>query len=114
MIVRVKPVAPEGTGTIAPLRGGSLGLGILPGTRYYDRVESLRSGDMLVLYTDGLTEARSGSGEMFGLDRLKRTALECRRMGAREAVDAIVDRVVRWRVAAEFVDDITLVVAKRV
>ena len=103
----------SGTETIAPLRGGSLGLGILPGTRYHDSVESLWSGDMLVLYTDGLTEARSGAGEMFGLDRLKKTVLECCRMGAREAVDAIVDRVVRWRLAAEFVDDITLVVAKK-
>ena len=100
-------------GSITPLRGGSLGLGILPGTRYFDRVDSLQSNDMLVMYTDGLSEARSPQGEMFGADRLKKAVVACSALHARGAVDAILAHVTEWHGAAEFVDDVTLVVARK-
>jgi sigma-B regulation protein RsbU (phosphoserine phosphatase) len=101
------------SGKVTPLRSGSLGLGILPGTKYADRHCTLRPGDMLLLYTDGLTEARCPKGEMFGVERLSATLRSCRSLGARQAVDAIVETVSRWRDASDFVDDLTLVVARK-
>lgn len=100
-------------GTIESLPGASLGLGILPGTRYFDCVESLASGDLLALYTDGLTEARSPSGEMFGLERLKQAVTSCSARSARESVNALLEHVIGWRGSPEFSDDITLVVARK-
>jgi len=102
------------TGTIEPLRGASLALGIEPHTRYADRAESLQRGDILVLYTDGFTEARSPREEMFGLERLKQMALSCREMSARKAVEKMVGRLAQWRAKPAFDDDITLVVARKV
>jgi serine phosphatase RsbU (regulator of sigma subunit) len=101
------------SGHVEPLGRGGLALAILPGTRYDDRTRTLRPGDMLLLYTDGLTEARSAKGEMFGIDRLTEVLKRCRHVGARQAVEAIVDDVTRWRGGLEFVDDLTVVVARR-
>jgi serine phosphatase RsbU (regulator of sigma subunit) len=49
---------------------GALPLGILPGTVYQEFARQLQPGDHLALYTDGLLEARSASGELYGFDRL--------------------------------------------
>jgi len=101
------------SGNVALLGRGSLALAILPETRYDDRTCTMRPGDMLLLYTDGLTEARSPKGEMFGIDRLTAALQRCRHMGARQTVNAIVEEVTRWRGAPDFVDDLTLVVARK-
>lgn len=101
------------TGKTAPLGRGGLALAIEPETRYDDRKCTLHTGDMLLLYTDGLTEARSAKGEMFGMDRLTEALQRCRHLGARQAVDAIVEDVTRWRGTPDFVDDLTLVVARK-
>jgi serine phosphatase RsbU (regulator of sigma subunit) len=45
-------------------------LGILPSTVYQEFARQLQPGDHLALYTDGLLEARSASGELYGFDRL--------------------------------------------
>ena len=43
---------------------------MLPGTDFSDVAVTLRPGDALVLYTDGVVEARNPAGEQFGQDRL--------------------------------------------
>jgi sigma-B regulation protein RsbU (phosphoserine phosphatase) len=57
----VKTVCPEG-----------VPLGVLPATEFAPRVEEISDGFQLLLYTDGLTEARNGRGEFFGQERLFR------------------------------------------
>jgi serine phosphatase RsbU (regulator of sigma subunit) len=101
------------SGAVDTLRGGSLGLGILPETRYFDRTDLLHPNDLLVLYTDGLTEARSPEGEMFGAERLTQALIECRTMSAPQTLDALIARVGAWRQSTDFVDDLTLVVARK-
>ncbi len=49
---------------------GALPLGILPDSTYQEFPRQLQPGDHLALYTDGLLEARSASGELYGFDRL--------------------------------------------
>jgi sigma-B regulation protein RsbU (phosphoserine phosphatase) len=49
---------------------GSLPLGIDAGEPYADACVTLRPGDTLVLYTDGITEARTPAGAFFGTDRV--------------------------------------------
>jgi Stage II sporulation protein E (SpoIIE) len=70
------------------LLSGELPLGIEPGHIYSERPIELREGDCLVLYTDGLLEARSANGEIFGFERLH--TLIATQPGAAEASDAAV------------------------
>ena len=56
--------------TIEPLEASSLPLGMLPGITYTQGQTALSSGDLLVLYSDGITEATNASGEEYGLPRL--------------------------------------------
>ena len=51
-------------------RGAQLPLGIEPRTRYEDATERFAPGDAVLFYTDGITEARAPSLEMFGIPRL--------------------------------------------
>jgi len=62
--------APFLNGSELPLPG-ALPLGITPSASYKELAISLQVGDHLSLYTDGLLEARSASGEICGFDRLK-------------------------------------------
>jgi hypothetical protein len=56
---------------------GSLPLGIVDdSTGYMEDAVQLQPGDLLLFYSDGITEARSPQGEFFGVDRLDRTLRE--------------------------------------
>ncbi|OQA55906.1 MAG: Phosphoserine phosphatase RsbU [Candidatus Omnitrophica bacterium ADurb.Bin277] len=66
------------------LRGGGVPLGITPGQEYREETIQLNSNDVLVLYTDGVIEARAADGEMFGVDRLKKIIEEYCSLSARE------------------------------
>ncbi len=65
-----------------------------------------------MLYTDGLTEARSPDGEQFGLRSLENTVLENRRRSANEVTQAIIDAVDQHTGDEPQFDDITLVVVR--
>jgi serine phosphatase RsbU (regulator of sigma subunit) len=67
----------------------------------------LRSGDRLVLYSDGVVEARPDGGEVFGEERLARELVEVRDFPPREAARRIIGAVRRHR-AADLTDDATL------
>ncbi|MGA8727332.1 MAG: SpoIIE family protein phosphatase [Terracidiphilus sp.] len=68
---------------------GMLPLGILPAASYEETAIDLREGDHFALYTDGLLEARSSSGEIFSFDRLD--ALFATRPDATKATEAAVN-----------------------
>jgi serine phosphatase RsbU (regulator of sigma subunit) len=69
----------------------------------------LSSGDRLVLYSDGVTEARPDAGEPFGLANLVPALQEVRRAPAREAARRVI-RQVRAHRAQELADDATVLV----
>jgi hypothetical protein len=68
---------------------GALPLGLVAGTRYEETSFSLRKGDGLALFTDGLLEARNGSGELYGFARLQ--GLFAGKPTAAEATEAAVN-----------------------
>jgi phosphoserine phosphatase RsbU/P len=76
--------------------------------------ESVRveSGDVLVAYTDGVTEALSPEGLEFGEERLRSVAIQWAHLPARELVEKVIAGVLEWQGEATQHDDITLVVAK--
>jgi serine phosphatase RsbU (regulator of sigma subunit) len=71
----------------------------------------LSPGDILALYTDGITESFNEAGEEFGEDRLIAALRRNRQRSATDFVDAIVDEV-RTFSRREQHDDITLILAK--
>lgn len=77
-----------------------------------ERLE-LRNGDALVLYTDGVTEAMSASGEQFGEDRLLETLARLHDgRTARDLADGLLAAVAEHSRNAEQHDDITVVVVR--
>jgi serine phosphatase RsbU (regulator of sigma subunit) len=68
--------------------------------------------DMLVLYTDGIVEAESPSGEVFGSERLHAILAEHVALPPRDLINRVLDEFVRFTGREQFADDISLVVAK--
>ncbi len=81
-----------------------------PGTR--QRLD-LAPGDALILYTDGVTEALNGEGEMFGEDRLRAVITVSLGGSADEMIGAICGALAAFTGGAEPADDVTVVVRRR-
>jgi sigma-B regulation protein RsbU (phosphoserine phosphatase) len=79
---------------------------------YEQETIQLQSGDMLVVYTDGVTEALNPAGVEFGEEKLRSIASESPQLPARELAEQIIATVVRWQAQAAQHDDITLIVVK--
>ncbi len=74
-----------------------------------DEVQPLQRGDVIVIYTDGVTEAQDPGGREFGREPLEEAILASAPTGAKAVADAILDRLARFRGPAEQSDDITLI-----
>lgn len=73
------------------LSQGGVPLGIFEDSRYSESVVEFRSGDILVMYTDGVVEARNAADEEFGLQRLEAVVRESSAGRAHEIVKAIIN-----------------------
>lgn len=99
-------------GTIASLDGVSnLPLGLFPDLEFAEATYALIPGDQVVFYTDGITEAISPNGEMFGLERLDAVLENCHL-----SADGLIEEVLRvldeFTAGSPATDDRTLLVAK--
>jgi serine phosphatase RsbU (regulator of sigma subunit) len=105
--------------TMERLEMGGLVLGFLSDQKYEQQTTTLHPGDILVLYTDGITEARSPEEEssvedkLFGEERLVQVVKESASLSAREIQSAILQAVSDHTKNTPQEDDITLVVIKR-
>lgn len=100
-------------GTVATMRSGGLPLGLLPDCRYHvDRVE-LGPGDLLCLYSDGITECESPGDEQFGMDRLAELLLPLRDRPLGEMVVALDEAMADFSRGRPQGDDQTLVLLRR-
>ncbi len=72
----------------------------------------LNKNDVMVYYTDGVTEAENIKKEMFGMEKLKKVVYENRNMSAETIKNEILKELFKFRGNYEQVDDITLVVIK--
>ena len=72
----------------------------------------LSEGDILVLYTDGVPEARNGSGEQYETDRFREVVRSRRTRPAEEIVDCVVREVEQFQASKDFDDDLTIIVVK--
>ncbi|WP_081752643.1 GAF domain-containing protein [Kallotenue papyrolyticum] len=89
---------------------GELPLGIVPDVRYRTTRVKLQRGDSVLFYTDGLVEAFSPQGELFGFERLAQTFARWGGHAADEIVARLLEAVAAWQGDRERHDDVTVVV----
>jgi sigma-B regulation protein RsbU (phosphoserine phosphatase) len=102
---------------VYPIKPPGMALGIDSGATF-DRVTAdfdlkLESGDCLILYTDGLTEAMDPSGAEFGIDRTVQTIQSSAANGANAVIDRLISEVRSFIGDQPKHDDITLIVIRK-
>jgi len=70
------PVLVSG-GRFHELQRGDIALGMVPGAAYREQHQEVQPGEMLIAYSDGLTEALNAAGEFYGEERLHASSREC-------------------------------------
>lgn len=107
------PLLVRADGSVETLTVGGIILGILGTAKYQEGVCEMCEGDILVLFSDGVTEASNPeSGEEFGEDRLARLVYLNRMHPASTIIDAVKNAVAAWSAGSPQADDITVVIAK--
>ncbi len=107
------PLIARCAGGVEVLEAGGTILGLFGDLSFTDREARLDPGDALVLYTDGVTEARDGDGRFYGDERLLEVVGGVCGRPAATIMQAIVDDVRAFRGDADPFDDLTLLVVER-
>jgi sigma-B regulation protein RsbU (phosphoserine phosphatase) len=94
-------------GSVIRLEEGGLVLGVLPNGRYEEGGLATASGDLLLLFTDGVTEAKDAAEEEFGDERLISLLLEDRSLGAKQLTQKVLATVSQFS-QSNLADDATL------
>jgi sigma-B regulation protein RsbU (phosphoserine phosphatase) len=92
---------------------GGLPLGLMPGVSYRAERLRLEPGDLLCLYSDGITEAASAADEEFGMERLERLLVSGRHRPLEEVLTGIEAAVTAFAAGAPQADDQTVVLLRR-
>jgi len=108
------PLLVHDSGNFTALEGGGMILGIMPKAAYEERRAKVLPGDVLVLFSDGVTEAADPHGQEFGEQRLAALVRALRERPSAEIVDHVLQAVASFSEGAPAADDITVVVARRV
>ena len=97
------------TGLHEILHGDNLPLGIREG-EIYDQISiPFEPGDLFLLYSDGITEARSSTGELFGPQRLEECVVSNRQLESAPLVEAVRQAVATFTGSGQLTDDLTSV-----
>jgi phosphoserine phosphatase RsbU/P len=108
------PLLVRASGEFETLGGGGMILGILPMATYSESRAEINVGDVLVLFSDGITEAPNPQGEEFGEERLASLVASVRNTPAVDIIEEIHKAVTKFTEGAPAADDITVVIARRV
>jgi serine phosphatase RsbU (regulator of sigma subunit) len=107
------PVLLRADGTPEWLSEGGTILGILPASTFTSGIATLAPGDLLVLYTDGVTEGADATGGMWGEERLVAALERLRERPCGQIVREIVSEVRAFEGESGPADDITMLIARR-
>jgi sigma-B regulation protein RsbU (phosphoserine phosphatase) len=105
----VPPLLTSHTGGFNLLEEGGTVLGAFPDAPYEEREISLNSGDRIVLFTDGITEAANANGDQFGRDRVQSIALQHHASPAEQLQCELLSAVSTFA-STEAQDDATLLI----
>jgi len=107
------PILLRDSGKIEFLKEGGQVLGISRDATYEERPLFLNPGEIVVFYTDGVTEVFDTEGQQFGIERLIRILKDNKDKSSLEIQDAIYDAVKSFASPEHVFDDFTMIVLKR-
>ena len=99
-------------GTVSSVEASGLPLGVFHDAEYEEIRLPCESGDMVVFFTDGITEAEDEKGEEFGRSRLEELVALHANDSAQEVVNSIFERVAKHSRGMEAFDDQSLIVIR--
>ena len=108
------PVWVSANGEVHILPGRGAALGVFDEARYQEQETLFQPGDVMLLYTDGLTDAINVESEEFGLNRVREIVAGARHQSAADILDTLAASVKSHAGAMEAFDDLTMVAIKRV
>jgi phosphoserine phosphatase RsbU/P len=100
-------------GMLESLSDGGMLLGVLPEASYSRGRCELKPGDMLIVYSDGITESLNNAGEEFGYGRLEAQMRRAQNGSADAALFSVLGAVQDFAATRPLVDDMTLAVIRR-
>ena len=106
------PLVVRCNGTVETLESSNFPVGLFPGIAYEGKSAHLDPGDLILLFSDGLTEAQDFRNELFGESRLNSVAKECAKLPAADVSEKILKAVRTFVGPAPPSDDLTLVVLR--
>ncbi len=106
------PILLKKDGTIKKLTDGGIVLGFQPNIQFKQKEFEFKAGDIILLYTDGITEAMNDNNEEFGETRLLKILKENRNLSVYELKEKILKSVQDFSHQREHDDDMTLVLCK--
>ena len=99
-------------GEVSKLGVGGIVAGLFEDPEYHEETVALRSGDLLVFYTDGVVEAEDPAGNQFEEERLEKLVRENSFLTAEDIRGLILQDVLNWAAGQEQHDDVTVVTMK--
>jgi sigma-B regulation protein RsbU (phosphoserine phosphatase) len=102
----------KSSGDVILLRAKGIAMGVIDDAALEEKEITLDSNDIVVFYTDGVTEAINGAGEQFGEKRLIETINQNTDLPPRELIGRVKDEVFTFAQGQPQHDDLTLVVLK--
>ncbi|MCL7455399.1 MAG: SpoIIE family protein phosphatase, partial [Anaerolineae bacterium] len=112
LLVKKHPMGQESA--VVELAPTGMALGILDSARFEQRRVHMEPGDLLLLYTDGVTDAFRDGTERFGLHRLRRAVMGLRGEPAEGVVAALETEVLQFAGTDQQFDDMAILAARRV
>jgi phosphoserine phosphatase RsbU/P len=101
----------NGSSTLLDINGTVVGA--FPASKYDESKIKLHPGDLLVCYTDGITEPENEYGEMFGEERLIELVSKNQDRDDNRVIEVVMDAVRQWTGAPELSDDMTVLLARK-
>jgi sigma-B regulation protein RsbU (phosphoserine phosphatase) len=101
----------DGAATLLDVNGTVVGA--FPFAAYEESKVELRSGDLLLCYTDGITEPENEYGEMFGEERLIELVSKNADRDEAQIIESVMERVREWTGVPELSDDMTVLLARK-
>ncbi len=107
------PVVVRAGGEIEDISESAMLIGMFAGAKFTDTAFTLKAGDFVAIFSDGIEEAFNAAGEEFGIARLKNHLQTVKEKDAKTIYETSMQAVADFRGEAEQSDDLTLMVIKR-
>jgi sigma-B regulation protein RsbU (phosphoserine phosphatase) len=88
-------------------------LGVRKNVIFEEKTTTISNGDLILLYTDGLTEAENPDGDFFGVERVSELFVQYAHHSPEKIIDALLKHLKQFCQSESFKDDITLMIFKR-